>query len=70
MKIVKSISLKKNLKRRKLGVQFCLSLGWLNNSEKKVIEHYNFNCAGAQKVGIVFSLWRNFGPNFTDIWKV
>ena len=70
LKTGKSISLKKYLKRRKLRAQFCLSLGWLNISEKKVIEHYNFVRAGAQKVGIVFSLWRNFDPNFTDIWKV
>ena len=47
-----------------------MSLGWLNISENKIIEHYNFAGAGAHRVGKVVSLWPNFDPNFTYIWKV
>ena len=70
MKTVKSRLFKKYLKRRKPRAQFCLSLGWLNISEKKIIENYNSVGAGAHKVGKVVSFWPNFDPNFPDIWKM
>ena len=69
MKTVKSRLFKKYLKRRKSRARFCLSLGWLNISEKN-IENYNSVGAGAHKVGKVVSFWPNFDPNFPDIWKV
>ena len=69
METVKSRLFKKYLKRRKSRAQFCLSLGWLNISEKKIIENYNSVGAGAHKVGKVVSFWPNFDPNFTDIWR-
>ena len=50
--------------------RFCLSLGWLNISVKKIIENYNTVGAGAHKVGKIVSFWPNFDPNFPDIWKV
>ena len=64
MKTVKS---RLYLKRGKLQARFCLSLGWLKISEKKIIEHYNSVAAGALKVGKVVRLWPNFDPNFSDI---
>ena len=70
MKTVKSRLFKKYLKRRKPRAQFCLSLGWLNISEKKIIENYNSVGAGAHKVEKVVSFWPNFDPNFPDIWKM
>ena len=69
MKTVKSRLFKKYLKRRKSRAWFCLSLGWLNISEKN-IENCNSVGAGAHKVGKVVSFWPNFDPNFPDIWKV
>ena len=68
MKTVKSRLFKKYLKRRKSRARFCLSLGWLNVSEKN-IGNYNSVGAGAHKVGKVVSFWPNFDPNFTDIWR-
>ena len=70
MKTVKSRLFKKYLKRRKSWARFCLSLGWLNISEKKNIENCNSVGSGAQKIGKVVSFWPNFDPNFPDIWKV
>ena len=70
MKTIKSRLFKKYLKRGKSRAQFCLSLGWLNISEKKIIENYNSVSAGAPKVGKVVSLRPNFDPNFPDIWKM
>ena len=54
MKTVKSRLFKKYLKRRKSRAWFCLSLGWLNISEKN-IENCNSVGAGAHKVGKVVS---------------
>ena len=68
MKTVKSRLFKKYLKRRKSRAQFCLSLGWLNVSEKN-IGNYNSVGAGAHKVGKVVSFWPNFDLNFIDIWR-
>ena len=70
MKTVKIRLFKKHLKRRKSRARFCLSLGWLNISEKKIIENYNPVGAGAHKVGKGVSFWPNFDPNFPDICKV
>ena len=70
MKTVKIRLFKKHLKRRKSRARFCLSLGWLNISEKKIIENYNSVGAGAHKVGKAVSFWPKFDPNFPDIWKV
>ena len=70
MKTVKIRLFKKYLKGRKSWTRFCLSLGWLNISEKKIIEYYNSVGAGAHKVGKIVSFWPNFDPNFPDIWKV
>ena len=47
----------------------CLSLGWLHNSEKKIIENCNSVGAGAHKGGKEASFWSNFDPNFYDIWR-
>ena len=47
MKTVKS-RFKKYLKRKKW---FCLPLGWLHISEKKIIENFNSVGAEAHKVG-------------------
>ena len=38
MKTVKSRLFKKYLERRKLRARFCLSLGWLHISEKKLLK--------------------------------
>ena len=70
MKRVKSRLFKNYLQKRKSWALFCLSLGWLNISKKKLNEHYNSVSAGPHKVGKVVSLWPNFDPNFPDIWKV
>ena len=77
MKTIKSRLFKKYLKRKKLRAQFCLSLGWLNISEKlhlkttkTIIENYSSVSAGAPKVGKVVSLRPIFDPNFPDIWKM
>ena len=70
MKTVKSILFKKYLKKRKSRVQFCLSLGWLNIGEKKIIKHYNSLGAGAHNIEKAVCLWPNFDPNILDIWKV
>ena len=71
IKTVKIRLFKKYLKRRKSRARFCLSLGWVNVSEKKKkIENYNSAGAGAEKVGKVVSFWANFDPTFLDIWKV
>ena len=70
MKTVKSRLFKKYLKRRKSRARFCLSLGWLNISEKKIIENYNSVGAGVHKVGKVVSFRPKFDPNFPGIWKV
>ena len=63
MKTVKSALFKKYLKRRESRVRFCLSLGWLNITEKKMIEHYNSVGAGVHKVGKVV-----FRPTLTLIF--
>ena len=64
MKTVKSILFKEYLKKRKSRARLCLSIGWLNITEKKNIKHYNSLGAGAHKVEkAVF-------PNILDIWKV
>ena len=70
MKTVKSRLFQKYLKRRKSWAWFCLTLGQLNISEKKIIENYNSVGAGAHKVEKVVSFWPNFDPNFPDIWKM
>ena len=70
MKTVKSRLFKKYLKRKKSRARFCLTVGWLNISEKKIIENYSSVGAGAHKIGKVVSFWPNFDPNFPDIWKV
>ena len=70
MKTVKIRLFKKYLKRRKSRARFCLSLGWLNISEKKNIDNYNSVGAGAHKVRKVVRFWPNFDPNFPDIWKM
>ena len=70
MKTVKSRLFKKNLKRGKSRPRVCLSLDWLNVSEKKKkIENYNSVGTGAPKVGKVVSFWPKFDPNFPDICK-
>ena len=70
MKTVKSRLFKKYLKRRKSRVQFCLSLSWLHISEKKLLKTAIVLVgAGAHKKGKVASVWSNFDPNFTDIWR-
>ena len=56
IKTVKSRLFKKYLKRRKSQARFCLSLSWLNISEKKIIDHYNSVSAGTHKVGKAVSL--------------
>ena len=66
---VKSKLFKKYLQRRKLRARFCLSLGWLHISEKKIIENCNSVGAGAQNMEKVVSFWPNFDPDFTDIWE-
>ena len=48
-----------------MAPRFCLSLGWLNISEKKLLK--TAIGAVAHKVGKVVSFWLNFDPNFTDI---
>ena len=70
MKTSKSRLFKKYFKRRNSQARYCLSLGWLNISEKKIIENYNSLGGGAHKVGKVVNLRPNFDPNFPDIWKV
>ena len=65
MKTVKSKLFKKYLKRRKSRARFCLTLGWLNISEKKKFENYNSVGAGAHKVGKVV-----FGPTLTLIFLI
>ena len=47
------------------GHGFCLTLGWLNISEKKIIENYNSVSAGAHKVWKVV-----FGPTLTLIFLI
>ena len=64
MKTVKSRLFKKYLKRKQSWATFCLSLGWLNISEKKLLK------VGKYKVEKVVSLWPNFHPNFPNIYKV
>ena len=68
MKTVKNRLLRKYLERRKSRARFCLSLGWLHISEKKM-KNCNFVDTGAQNIGIVVSFLPNFDPNFTDIWR-
>ena len=70
MKTVKGRLFKKYLERKKSRAQFCLSLGWLHISKKKIIEKCNSVGAGAQKPGKVVSFWPNFDSNFTNIWRV
>ena len=70
MKIVKSRFFKKYLERRKSCARFFFSLGWLDISEKKIIENSNSVGAGAHNIGKVASFWHNFDPNFTNIWRV
>ena len=59
MKTVKSRLFKKYLERRKSRPRFCLSLGWLYISEKKITENCNSVGAGAQNIGKVV----RFDPN-------
>ena len=48
-----------------------LLVSWLAKYQwKKIIELYNSVGAGAHKIGKVVSLWPNFDPNLSDIWKV
>ena len=67
MKTVKSRLFKKYLERRKSQAQFCLSLGWLHTSEKKLLK--TAGGAGAQNIGKVVSFWPSLDPNFTNIWR-
>ena len=69
MKTVKRRLSKKYLKRKKSGAWFCLSLGWLNIIERKIIEHQNSVGAGAYKVKKIVSLWTNFDPIFLIFTK-
>ena len=68
MKTVKSRLFKKYLKRKKLQVQFCLYLGWLDISEKN-IEKCNSLFGWAYKVEKMVSFWPNVDHNFSDIWE-
>ena len=48
-----------------------LLVSWLAKYQwKKFIELYNSFGAGAHKIGKVVSLWPNFDPNLSDIWKM
>ena len=67
MKTVKSRLFKKYLKRRKSRAWFCLSLGWLNISEKNFLLKTTILLVQDRKVGKGVSLWPNFDPNFRDI---
>ena len=69
MKTVIGRLFKKYLERTKSRAWFCLSLGWLHISEKKIIESCNSVGAGAQNIGKVVSFWPSFDLNFTDIWR-
>ena len=69
MKTVKSRLFKKYSERRKLQARFCLSLGWLHISEKKIIENFNSVGAGDQNIRKLVSFWPNFDLNFTDFWR-
>ena len=51
MKTVKRRLFKKYLKGRKSLVRFCLPLGCLHISEKKIIENFISHGAGAHKAG-------------------
>ena len=51
MATAKGRSFIKYLERRKLWAGFCLSLGWLHISEKKIIENCNYVGAGTHKGG-------------------
>ena len=66
MKIVKSRLFKNYLERKKSQAQFCLSLGWLHISEKKLLETATLVGAGARNIGKEVSFLPNFDPNFTD----
>ena len=59
----------KYLKRRKSQAQFCLPLGWLDISERKIIEKCNYDGAGTHNVEKVVSFWLIFEANFTHIWE-
>ena len=65
MKTVKSRLFKKYLKRKKLQVQFCLYLGWLDISEKN-IEKCNSLFGWAYKVEKMVV----FGPTLTIIFLI
>ena len=69
MKTPKSTLFKKYLERRKSRIWFCLSLGWLHISEKKITENCNSVGAGAENIRRVVSFGPNFDPDFTDIWR-
>ena len=69
MKTVKSRLFKKYLKIKKSRVRFCLSLGWLHISGKKIIENCSSVGVRAHKVEKVVRFWPIFDPNFTGIWR-
>ena len=70
MKTVKSRLFKKYLKRRKSRARFCLSLGWLHISEKKILKTSILLVQKLIKQENIVCFWSNFDPNFTDIWRV
>ena len=69
MKTFKSRLFKNYLKRRKLHTQFCLPLGWLHTSEKKLLKTSILLVQELKKWEKVASFWPYFDPNFTDIWR-
>ena len=66
MKIVKSRLFKNYLERKKSQAQFCLSLGWLHISEKKLLETATLVGAGARNIGKEVS----FCPTLTLILPI
>ena len=69
MKTVKRRLFKKYLKGRKSLVRFCLPLGCLHISEKKLLKTSFLMVQELIKQGKVVSFWPKFDPNFTYIWR-
>ena len=65
MKKIRSWLFKKYLQGKKSRARFCLSLGWLPISEKKITENCNSVGAEAHKVGKIV-----FGPTLTVILPI
>ena len=49
---------------------FSFYLGWLNISDKKLLNTNNSVSAPAHKLWKLASLWPNFDPYILDIWKL